>query len=318
MLPLCYGQGVGAKPPPAKRDSPHDLLEHDAAVPPHTEPSSMFLLKKIIGLLCMPLSLAAILLVAGLVLLWTGKRRGSAGALLALGTIVAVGFASAPVADHLLAPLERRFEPVLEVHNRDQDQFPGVGSVDVRYVVVLGGGHRSDPRLPVSMRLSDASLARLTEGLRLHRQLPESVLVFTGGAVFDTMSHAQVMAEAARELGQKGPVTLLDQPRDTAEEMLALRGVIAQGEPFWLVTSASHMPRTVLLAEAAGLNPIPAPTDFLVKHSGVSAVHPGEFFPSATALRRGERAVYEYLGLIWAQVREVPRLRRMAAEMTDG
>lgn len=259
----------------------------------------MFLLKKIVGLLCMPLSVAGLLLFAGLVLLWFGKDRKPAGVLLLLGTMFAVGFASSPVADRLLTPLERRYEPVTSVR----------GLEDVRYVVVLGGGHRSDPRLSATMQLSDASLARLVEGIRLHRQLSESVLVFTGGAIFDAFSHAQVMAEAAGELGELNPRILLDQPRDTAEEMLALREVIAADEPFLLVTSASHMPRSVALAQAAGLAPIPAPTDFLIKRSLERERHPGDFFPSAGALRRSERAVYEYLGLIWAQIREIPRLR---------
>lgn len=268
----------------------------------------MFLLKKIVGLLCMPLSVAGLLLFAGLVLLWFGKDRKPAGVLLLLGTMFAVGFASSPVADRLLTPLERRYEPVTSVR----------GLEDVRYVVVLGGGHRSDPRLSATMQLSDASLARLVEGIRLHRQLSESVLVFTGGAIFDAFSHAQVMAEAAGELGELDPRILLDQPRDTAEEMLALREVIAADEPFLLVTSASHMPRSLALAKAAGLTPMPAPTDFLVKQSLERERHPGDYFPSAAALRRSERAVYEYLGLVWAQVREVPRLRRVVAETKDG
>ncbi len=268
----------------------------------------MFLLKKIIGLLCMPLTVAGLLLIAGLALLWFGKSRKLAGTVLLLGTITAMGFASSPVADRLLTPLERRYEPVANVQDL----------VDVRFVVVLGGGHRSDPRLAATMQLSDASLARLIEGIRLHRQLPQSMLVFTGGAIFDAFSHAQVMAAAAGELGEMEPRILLDQPRDTAEEMLALREVIAANEPFLLVTSASHMRRSVALAKAVGLAPIPAPTDFLVKQSLARKRHPGDYFPSASALRRSERAVYEYLGLAWAQVREIPRLHRVVAEMMDG
>ena len=268
----------------------------------------MFLLKKIVGMLCMPLSVAGVLLIAGLVLLWFEKGRKPAGVLLLLGTMTAMGFALSPVADRLLAPLERRYEPVTSIR----------GLEDVKFVVVLGGGNRSDPRLAATMQLTGTSLARLVEGIRLHRQLPESVLVFTGGAVFDAFPHARIMGEAAGELGEKEPMILLDQPRDTAEEMLALREVIAADEPFLLVTSASHMPRSVALAKAAGLAPIPAPTDFLVKQSLEWERNPGAFFPSAAALRRSERAVYEYLGLVWAQVREVLRLRRVVAKTKDG
>lgn len=268
---------------------------------------AMFLTKKIIGLLCMPLSIAGLLLFSGLVLMWLGTRRRASGGLLLLGTMTAMVFAAAPAANLLLDPLESRYDPLRAMQ----------GLEDVQYVVVLGGGHRSDIRMTPTMRLSPASLARLVEGVRVHRFLSESSLVFTGGAIFDAVPHARVMADAAEELGEVGPVILLDYPKDTAEEMLALRGVLAEGESFVLVTSASHMPRSMALAHAAGLNPVPAPTDFLVRRSG-AATHPGEFFPSAAAMHRSERAVYEYLGLIWARIREIPRLRLLVAEMNGG
>lgn len=265
---------------------------------------TLFLVKKFIGLLCMPLSMAGLLLISGLVLMWLGTHRKAAGGLLLLGTLTAMAFAATPVANQLLTPLESRHEPLKTIQEGE----------DVQYVVVLGGGHRSDPRMTPTMHLSPASLARLIEGVRLHRMLSESTLVFTGGAVFDAVPHARVMADAATELAEVGPVILLDTPKDTAEEMLALRGVLKGREPFLLVTSASHMPRSVALAHAAGLNPLPAPTDFLVKRTG-AVPHPGEFFPSAAAMHRSERAVYEYLGLIWTKIREVPRLRLLVAEM---
>jgi len=257
----------------------------------------MFLFEKIVALMCMPLSIAGLFMLAGMVMLFASRRQILAKALLIGGILVAFGAAWTPVADRLLGPLERHY-PVL----RDMSEVQGIG-----YVVVLGGGHNSDARLPETGQLSGASLARLIEGIRLHRLLKDGQLVFSGGAVFDPVPHAQVMAGAAVSLGvDEGRIVLLDQARDTAEEVMAVRELLGK-KRFVLVTSASHMPRAMFFFRSAGMQPVAAPTDYLVKDSGVS--HPEDYFPSAAALRRTERALYEYLGLLWAVVYEAGRLR---------
>jgi uncharacterized SAM-binding protein YcdF (DUF218 family) len=50
-----------------------------------------------------------------------------------------------------------------------------------------------------------------------------------------------------------------------------------------------------------GMDPIPAPTNHWVKEK--QAVSPGMVFPCAGNLGKAERAVYEYLGLMWAKIR---------------
>src|SRR2546430_11935181 len=45
------------------------------------------------------------------------------------------------------------------------------------------------------------SLYRLVEGIRLHRQIPGSRLVITGGAIFESLSSARVIADLALALG---------------------------------------------------------------------------------------------------------------------
>lgn len=220
--------------------------------------------------------------------------------MLVLGTVFFLGAGWSPVADRLLDPFERRHDSLRTVE----------GLANIRHIVVLGGGHQSDARLPHTGRLSDASQARLIEGIRLHRLLPESVLVFTGGAIFDPVSHAEVMADAAMALGvDPERIIVFTESRDTAEEALELRRNLGSEMDFILVTSASHMPRAVLFARAAGLSPVAAPADFLVKDSD-GQFSPGEFFPSASALRRTERAIYEAMGLVWANLHVLPRLRR--------
>jgi uncharacterized SAM-binding protein YcdF (DUF218 family) len=72
-------------------------------------------------------------------------------------------------------------------------------------------------------------------------------------------------------------------------------------EEFYLVTSASHMPRSLALFRKAGTNPLPAPTHFLTQTD--RGLSPGNFFPGSGGLRLAEATTYEYLGLAWAKVR---------------
>jgi uncharacterized SAM-binding protein YcdF (DUF218 family) len=72
-------------------------------------------------------------------------------------------------------------------------------------------------------------------------------------------------------------------------------------EPFFLVTSASHMPRAVALFKKLGMKPIPAPTGHLAKRP--RGRNPQRYFPSPEGLHKSQRLVYETLGMIWAKFR---------------
>ena len=39
---------------------------------------------------------------------------------------------------------------------------------DVKWVVVLGGGHASNPEFPANAQIENSSLACLVEGIRIH------------------------------------------------------------------------------------------------------------------------------------------------------
>jgi uncharacterized SAM-binding protein YcdF (DUF218 family) len=91
---------------------------------------------------------------------------------------------------------------------------------------------------------------------------------------------------------------------DTADQARILWDMLGD-EPFLIVASASHMPRTMALLEAQGLNAIPAPTDYATDPStslSWDAPRIYRLYPEARSLWRSERAVYGYLGLLWAQV----------------
>ncbi|MFA5180114.1 MAG: hypothetical protein WC405_02235 [Syntrophales bacterium] len=61
-----------------------------------------------------------------------------------------------------------------------------------------------------------------------------------------------------------------------------------------------HMPRSMALFHKLGMDPIPAPTEYIVVRQ--SHVHPRAFFPVADSLHKMEAAIHEYMGLIWMHI----------------
>ena len=250
----------------------------------------MFVLKKIVTLLLMPMSFCLGVLGVGILLLWMRRRIGAAKIVLTLGVLILTALSFSAVADPLIKPLELWYPPLLDTSTLK----------DVKWVVVLGGGHTFNPTLPPNAQIGNSSLARLVEGIRIHRELPGSKLLLSGGAVFDPVPEAETMAAVARMLGvSPDDMVLESQSKDTGQQSQFVQAII-RNDRCVLVTSAVHMPRAMLLFEQQGLKPIPAPTDFgdwMRKENS-----PNQFFPRAGELRKVESALHEYLGLLWAKV----------------
>ncbi len=166
---------------------------------------------------------------------------------------------------------------------------------------MLGGGVIADSRLPDVSKLSDASLACTVGGLLMHRQLPGSRLLFSGGKVFEPAKEAELMARLAQELGAlPDNLVIEDDSLDTEDQARLIKELVGQ-ERFLLVTSAVHMPRSMALFQKQGLHPVPCPVGHLVKQP--QAWSPDQFFPNSGGLRKVEAAAHEYLGLAWAWAR---------------
>ncbi|OYT71438.1 MAG: envelope biogenesis factor ElyC [Chloracidobacterium sp. CP2_5A] len=249
----------------------------------------MFHVEKFLAPLFFPLSLALLGLGAGLGLLWLSRWQRAGKALVTASVAFLAVVSHGWTSNALLRPLER-----------EQSVFAPTGAIPpewqgLRWIVVLGGGVSADESLPPTQRLSNASLQRLAEGIRLQRLLPAARLVTSGGAVFASPSSGEVMREAACALGAPPErVTVQPTGRNTVEEVAALAAIVGM-EPFLLVTSAAHMPRALDACRAQGLMPLPAPTDFLTT-GGDGVWTPGDIYPSGAALHQSERAAYEYLG----------------------
>ena len=87
----------------------------------------------------------------------------------------------------------------------------------------------------------------------------------------------------------------------TEDQAVLLRPVVGK-EPFALVTSAYHMPRSLLIFRSYGLNPRPAPCNFLAK---VIDLHYDTLMPSVTGMGLSQMATKEYLATWWFEVRRV-------------
>jgi uncharacterized SAM-binding protein YcdF (DUF218 family) len=251
----------------------------------------MFLLKKIAGLILSPLTVCIVLLVSGLFLLLFTRRQRTGKFTVALGVVFLLLMSYDALPDRALGTLEHRYPPLKKI-----DPIS-----DVKWIVVLGGGHITDPNLPVASRLSGESLSKLVEGVVIHRSLPECRLLLCGGSVFDPEPESKTMAGLAIDLGINNNNIIEESASlDTEEQAVLIKKIVGKGK-FILVTSAFHMPRAMALFQKQGMHPIPAPTGYRVKNR--NEVDPCMFFPDSRGIEKMEFAVHEYLGMLWAKFR---------------
>ncbi len=218
----------------------------------------MFAIKGILGTLLSPLVVAGLVGVGALVMFVRARTRPFAVAILVLLVLVGYPLGTTPVANLIIRPLEAGYVGV-----EDPGAVADSLGTQIRWVVVLGSGHVSDPRAAPPGRLTGEGLHRLAEGIRIWRSLPGARLHVSGWAGADTASWAGVAADAARSLGVPAEaLALAPEPRDTQEEARAAAERIPAGEPFFLVTGAAHLNRAIFFFEAEGLSPISAPAYF--------------------------------------------------------
>ena len=259
----------------------------------------MFIIKKIISACINPLPLSLLLSFLGLYFLWFTNKQKTGKIVMSVGLVILTLFSYSIITNRLLRPLERKYD-TFEI--KSSSAVPEAEDKSaMKFVVVLGGGHTSDPELPLISQIGKDSLVRLIEGIRIYRKYPGAKLLLSGGGAFDTVSEAEIMARVAREIGvPEGDIILESKSKDTRDEALFIKPIVGN-EPFVLVTTASHIPRSMALFKKLGMNPIPSPVGHSVKDSqGLSLTF---LFPGTGSIRNAELAIHEYLGLIWAKIR---------------
>lgn len=243
----------------------------------------LFLLKKIVSALIMPINVIIILLIIALFLLKTKPNKSFKCLLTALLLLV---FSSIPaISDKYMVELENNYD--IFSHS----------TKPIDYIIVLGGWHSNNDALPVTSQLNSDSLQRLVEVLRIYKIHPEATIITSGHHKTDPLSHAQKMKQALVLLGVPEHVIITENfPKDTEEEAELISPRV-QGENVVLITNADHMPRAMRYFQRNGVNPIPAPTGFWVKDiNGPKGW--GYYVPNSKKLQQTTIAWYESLGLV--------------------
>ena len=247
--------------------------------------SYLFLLKKFLGGLLMPVPIILLLLFWALLLLVRKKTRWLGVPFVLLAFVLLFVASYAPLSSRLTGPLEQQFA----------SYHPG--ATPVTYIAVLGSGHVSGGGLPITSELKPEGVVRLVEGIRIYRLNPGSKLIFTGYQGGDPISYSDKIVELALALGVPAEdILAFSGPKDTADEAKLIAEKFP-GANLVLVTSAAHLPRAMGLFRSVGLAPIPAPTNHLTR-----PVRSYWLFPSAHSLSRSQTWLYEKLGLFWAQL----------------
>ena len=205
-----------------------------------------------------------------------------------------------------LGPVSKMFvRPLEEKYAIFDPESPDIVANPPEFIVVLGGSYNRTTGYPITSRMGKSSTARLIEGLRIHRALEGSRLVFTGGDQVEgedqRSTSADGMAEMARMMGLDDSAFLVERDsRDTKDHPIKIQPLIGDDRRVIVVTSAVHLPRAMALFENAGYTPIPAP-------AGVTPSSPswefGDLLPSAGSYTRLDSAIHEYAGLAWAKIR---------------
>jgi uncharacterized SAM-binding protein YcdF (DUF218 family) len=216
-----------------------------------------------------PYEVSLILLGIGLLMLWfTSKIRWAK----AIITVSAFGFILLSYPgwwNFLVERLEYQY-PVFDADRNDLD--------GIHWIVVFGGGSVKSDVLPTTSQLGPAALARLSEGMRIARILTAAKFMISG----DT--DAAVLKSAALDLGiDPNRIVIEDKAKDTAQQAVEIKRIV-KNDRIILVTSAIHMPRSMALFNKQGIETVPAPADFYIRHTNLeSAPSWGgfRFYPSS-------------------------------------
>lgn len=250
--------------------------------------TTAWLLKNLIGTLLLPPANSLLLLgLAG-----AFRKRRWAFWLACLAALLLLAQCLPVVSRALMAPLEQQAGGAF------------VSAQGARAIVVLGSGLRTDSLEYGGDTTTDRGLVRLRYGAILARRLELPVLITGGTPPRASLSEADVMA-AILDQEFNVPVRWREtESRDTADNatMSALILKSAGIHRVVLVTQAFHMPRARRLFEAAGLEVVPAPTDFRSRRLLDRDPGPLDFLPSARALHDSYYALHEWLGIAWISI----------------
>ena len=241
-----------------------------------------YYVSKLVWFVLEPTNLLTLLILGGLLL---GRRW-----LIGCGSVGLIVCGLSPLSVLLYRPLEDRFPAFVD------DGRP------VHGIVVLGGAAAAQVmNARRQLTLSEAG-ERITAMAELAQTYPEAAIVFTGGSgdlTASNLSEAAMLEQHAASLIPVKRILFERDSRNTVENAEFTTRMVRPkpGERWLLVTSASHMPRSVGIFRKAGWTVTPYPVDY-------QSTGGADDFRMQQSVARGLRftdlVVKEYVGLLFA------------------
>jgi uncharacterized SAM-binding protein YcdF (DUF218 family) len=230
-----------------------------------------------------PLSLALLLSLIGVILVWLDRRRPGLAALLT-GLAWLYLCSTAFFADFLIGWLEQGYP---------SKAMSAVEQADA--IVLLGGaarGHTHAGRMPDLNQHAD----RLVHAVALYKAGKAPVILVTGGGAPGNRPEASQIKDHLRVMGVPDRAILLEvQSRNTYDNALYTAPMLEARKMsrVLLVTSAYHMRRSEAVFRDQGVDVQPAPTDHkrLVATTAVP-----RWLPGSGSLLRSTLALHEITG----------------------
>jgi len=176
-------------------------------------------------------------------------------------------------------------------------------------IILLGGSTRVPTPPRKTVEITEAG-DRILYAAHLYQEGKAPLIIATGGRITwltNAPPEADSMKNLLIEIGVPESAIIEEtQALNTYENALYTKKILEQRgiKQSLLVTSASHMPRSLRVFQKQGIDVIPAPTDFLVTQLDWEQLQMSSqatllnLLPSADYLKQTTQALKEYLGLI--------------------
>lgn len=284
-----------------------------------------FFLKKFISRFLFPVPLIAGLLLLGLLFLcskrWPKPRPKLGKILIAASTVLYLLLHYSFIPNMLLEPIEYRYPahlPNASIATSKLDHATGqanglvnlasIGHSAVGYslplpefIIVFSQGLESSIDLPVTSRISETFLARIMEAVRLGRIYPDAqIIVSLCNSKISLDEKRQWLDEFSSVVGMdKGSMDLITGALDTNDEVNQFKEIVVDKRVI-AVSSASHIPRIMMMLKRNGIDAVPAPCGHEIRHGDSGGpFNPAGLFPSAGSMDNAETAIYSRLGMLW-------------------
>jgi len=209
------------------------------------------------------------------------------------------------VANLLLNPLEKPFNQNINTN------------IKPIAVVILGGG---DIQGSLNLPLGNDAYKRAIYGVMLAKSKNLPVL-FTGGGLNKKHTEADSFIKSMKEISKGFNTSIPLSKKNTlgnfslhieAKSLSTFENAKYSKEKFkalgiskptiYLVTSAYHMKRSMLLYEYFGFKVIPVATDFKIDHKPNTM---WDYFPNISAFNKSYIALHEYFGILSLKLRGI-------------